>query len=79
MMVRFLSIEKPPVGGRFWEKGEHFDFASNDYVKKLHFSYMSKCYIISHKAFWIHQYLYFYKINRRIVGTYQWNRVSFSN
>ena len=69
MMVRFLSIEKPAVGRRFWEKAEHCDFAGNDYLNKLHFSYISKGYIISHKPFWIHQYLYFHKINKRIVGT----------
>ena len=62
-------------------KEVHCDFTSNDYVKKLHFCYISKGYIISHKSFWIHQYLYFHKIYMIIVGTQQdlaaeaWNNI----
>ena len=50
-------------------KEAHCDFTSNDYLKKLHFCYVSKGYIISRKPFWIHQYLYFRKIYKIIVGT----------
>ena len=31
-------------------------------LKKLHFYYKFKGYMISYKPFWIHQYLYFHKI-----------------
>ena len=59
----------------------HCDFTSNDHVKKLHFCYISRGYIISHKPVWIHQYLYFHKIYMIIVGTQQdlaaeaWNNI----
>ena len=45
------------------------DFTSNDYVKKLQICYIPKGYIISGKPFWIHKYLYFHKMYKRIVGT----------
>ena len=35
----------------------HRDFTSNEQMKKLHF-----CYATSHKAFWVHQYLYFHGV-----------------
>ena len=53
------------------DASKNCDFTRNDNVKKLHFCYICKGYIISHKRFWIHQYLYFHKICKRIVCTYQ--------
>ena len=47
----------------------HCDFTSDDYVKKLHFCYILKGYLIPNKTFWIHQYLYFHNMYERIVGT----------
>ena len=44
-------------------------FSSNDYVKELRFCCISKGYIMSYKPFWIHQYLYFLKTYKIIVGT----------
>ena len=48
----------------------HCDFTGNDYLKKLHFCYISKSYKIPHKLFWMYQYLYFHNVqgNSRHVG-----------
>ena len=40
-------------------------------MKKLDFCYIFKSCTISHQPFWLHQYLYFHEMCKRIVGTEQ--------
>ena len=62
-------------------KEPHCDFTSNNHVKKLHFCYISKGCTMFYKPFWIHQYLYFQKMYKKIVGRQQnvsakaWNNI----
>ena len=62
-MINLDNNKKTP------RKEAHYDFTSNDHVKKLHFYYTFKGCATSHKPFWLHQYLYFHEMYKRTVGT----------
>ena len=49
----------------------HCDFAKKDHVKMQYFYYISKVCTVSHKPFWLHQYLCFPGMGKRIVGIQQ--------
>ena len=46
-------------------------YGKKDYFKMLHFFFVTKRCWTSMKVFWIHQYLYFHKMQNRIVETSQ--------